>query len=148
MLSCNWQDEVRALGRLPALNVPEAFITRHPFPGAGSSCLPALRYDRVPSACKGMGRSEPSMASHDWGATDVLSHVQGLGWRCACWGMSPRATRSMCCARSAALIFHMPQQSAMMQCMSCPRAAVDDTDLKPWLSGSLIAVRCWGHMFG
>ena len=33
------QDEVRALGRLPALNVPEAFITRHPFPGAHpSSC--------------------------------------------------------------------------------------------------------------
>ena len=31
------QDEVRALGRLPALNVPEAFIARHPFPG-----LPAL----------------------------------------------------------------------------------------------------------
>ena len=28
------QDEVRALGRLPELNVPEAFITRHPFPGA------------------------------------------------------------------------------------------------------------------
>jgi GMP synthase PP-ATPase subunit len=28
-----FQDEVRALGRLPALNVPEAFITRHPFPG-------------------------------------------------------------------------------------------------------------------
>ncbi len=28
------QDEVRALGRLPALNVPEAFIARHPFPGA------------------------------------------------------------------------------------------------------------------
>ncbi len=27
------QDEVRALGRLPALNVPEAFVTRHPFPG-------------------------------------------------------------------------------------------------------------------
>ena len=27
------QDEVRALGRLPELNVPEAFITRHPFPG-------------------------------------------------------------------------------------------------------------------
>ena len=29
----NVQDEVRALGRLPELNVPEAFITRHPFPG-------------------------------------------------------------------------------------------------------------------
>lgn len=27
------QDEVRALGRLPQLNVPEAFISRHPFPG-------------------------------------------------------------------------------------------------------------------
>ena len=27
------QDEVRALGRLPELNVPETFITRHPFPG-------------------------------------------------------------------------------------------------------------------
>ena len=24
---------MRALGRLPELNVPEAFITRHPFPG-------------------------------------------------------------------------------------------------------------------
>ena len=31
------QDEVRALGRLPQLNVPEAFISRHPFPG-GLSC--------------------------------------------------------------------------------------------------------------
>ncbi|BDA43210.1 GMP synthase [glutamine-hydrolyzing] [Coccomyxa sp. Obi] len=30
-----FKDEVRALGRLPALNVPEAFITRHPFPGPG-----------------------------------------------------------------------------------------------------------------
>lgn len=27
------QDEVRALGRLPQLSVPEAFISRHPFPG-------------------------------------------------------------------------------------------------------------------
>lgn len=30
-----FKDEVRALGRLPALNVPEAFIARHPFPGPG-----------------------------------------------------------------------------------------------------------------
>ncbi|KAK9830479.1 hypothetical protein WJX72_011957 [[Myrmecia] bisecta] len=30
-----FKDEVRALGRLPALNVPEAFIKRHPFPGPG-----------------------------------------------------------------------------------------------------------------
>ncbi len=36
------QDEVRALGRLPALNVPEAFITRHPFPGALSLTITML----------------------------------------------------------------------------------------------------------
>ncbi|KAK9813501.1 hypothetical protein WJX73_002822 [Symbiochloris irregularis] len=30
-----FKDEVRALGRLPQLNVPEAFIKRHPFPGPG-----------------------------------------------------------------------------------------------------------------
>lgn len=30
-----FKDEVRALGRLPQLNVPEAFISRHPFPGPG-----------------------------------------------------------------------------------------------------------------
>uniref|UniRef100_A0A061S0U0 GMP synthase [glutamine-hydrolyzing] n=1 Tax=Tetraselmis sp. GSL018 TaxID=582737 RepID=A0A061S0U0_9CHLO len=30
-----FKDEVRALGRLPAMDVPEAFITRHPFPGPG-----------------------------------------------------------------------------------------------------------------
>ncbi|CAL5221810.1 g4066 [Coccomyxa viridis] len=30
-----FKDEVRALGRLPELNVPETFITRHPFPGPG-----------------------------------------------------------------------------------------------------------------
>ncbi|KAK9831472.1 hypothetical protein WJX81_008476 [Elliptochloris bilobata] len=30
-----FKDEVRALGRLPALNVPETFIARHPFPGPG-----------------------------------------------------------------------------------------------------------------
>ena len=36
------QDEVRALGRLPELNVPEAFITRHPFPGEVLQALPSL----------------------------------------------------------------------------------------------------------
>jgi len=30
-----FKDEVRALGRLPAMDVPETFITRHPFPGPG-----------------------------------------------------------------------------------------------------------------
>ena len=30
-----FKDEVRSLGRLPALNVPEAFVARHPFPGPG-----------------------------------------------------------------------------------------------------------------
>lgn len=30
-----FKDEVRALGRLPQLNVPEPFIKRHPFPGPG-----------------------------------------------------------------------------------------------------------------
>jgi len=29
------QDEVRALGRLPAMGVPENFVARHPFPGPG-----------------------------------------------------------------------------------------------------------------
>jgi hypothetical protein len=29
------QDEVRALGRLPAMGVPESFVARHPFPGPG-----------------------------------------------------------------------------------------------------------------
>ena len=33
------QDEVRDLGRLPQLNVPEAFVARHPFPGQ-SELLP------------------------------------------------------------------------------------------------------------
>ena len=33
------QDEVRNLGRLPQLNVPEAFVARHPFPGAHSTGL-------------------------------------------------------------------------------------------------------------
>ena len=33
------QDEVRALGRLPALNVPESFIARHPFPGRPCSAF-------------------------------------------------------------------------------------------------------------
>eukprot|EP00873_Tetraselmis_striata_P008660 jgi/Tetstr1/428924/TSEL_018900.t1 len=30
-----FKDEVRALGRLKGMDVPEAFITRHPFPGPG-----------------------------------------------------------------------------------------------------------------
>lgn len=33
MISVVCQDEVRALGRLPAMNVPEPFLQRHPFPG-------------------------------------------------------------------------------------------------------------------
>ena len=34
-LSPTAQDEVRALGRLPAMGVPESFVARHPFPGPG-----------------------------------------------------------------------------------------------------------------
>ncbi|KAK9867184.1 hypothetical protein WJX84_003300 [Apatococcus fuscideae] len=30
-----FKDEVRAMGRLPAMNVPEPFLRRHPFPGPG-----------------------------------------------------------------------------------------------------------------
>ena len=54
------QDEVRALGRLPALNVPEAFITRHPFPGVHphlfsydtpSQLLRDGTYTHLPSFC-------------------------------------------------------------------------------------------------
>ena len=33
------QDEVRELGRLPALNVPDRFIKRHPFPGEPTAVL-------------------------------------------------------------------------------------------------------------
>ena len=33
MSSVVCQDEVRALGRLPVMNVPEPFLQRHPFPG-------------------------------------------------------------------------------------------------------------------
>ncbi len=49
---CNvWclQDEVRALGRLPAMNVPEPFLRRHPFPGGRqTTCSLAFRSSSVP----------------------------------------------------------------------------------------------------
>ena len=50
------QDEVRALGRLPALNVPEAFTARHPFPGAQCHlCWPQSRYAaRCYTLCAGI----------------------------------------------------------------------------------------------
>lgn len=102
-IDCGLQDEVRALGRLPAMGVPESFVARHPFPGPGLAVrvlgdvtaadhLSVLREVRVSSVnARGMSLFGTAAPTH--------------AWQCACFGTQKMKIKPIAWKRCAPCAF-------------------------------------------